>query len=174
MTTYIDFKSLKESVRIEDVAQAFDIELKGSNGSLRGECPMCRGSSRELAVNTKEGSYFCHNAKYGGDLISLIAHTEGVRMKEAAQMIAERMGYQKEEERSDLKPLDYLQPEHEAVEALGIKPDILKATGGGYAPRGILRGTVAIAVRRQDGTLVGYIGIPAHTELKMPKNFMVQ
>ncbi len=31
--------------------------------------------------------------------------------------------------------------------------------GVGYAKRGVMRGTVAIPVRLDDGTLIGYIGI---------------
>ena len=40
--------------------------------------------------------------------------------------------------------------------------------GLGYAPKGILRGTVAIPFRDEQGNLLGYIGI---TEAKLPADF---
>ena len=39
-----------------------------------------------------------------------------------------------------------------------------------YAPRGTLRGTVAVPIRTKDGMLVGYIGI---TEAKLPPRWNV-
>ena len=37
--------------------------------------------------------------------------------------------------------------------------------GWGYAPRGVLRGKVAIPIRTDDGTLCGYVGV---TEVALP------
>jgi len=54
--------------------------------------------------------------------------------------------------------LDYLIHDHEAVVALGIEPEDAKRLGCGYAPRGLMKGTVAWPVRLSDGTLVGYVG----------------
>jgi hypothetical protein len=68
-------------------------------------------------------------------------------------------------ERAGFAPLDYLEPSHEAVEAVGFDPIVAEALGIGYAPKGMLRGTVAVPVRLPDGSLAGYIGI---TEAKLP------
>ena len=65
-------------------------------------------------------------------------------------------------------PLAYLDPAHEAVEMLGLDAETAKALGIGYAPKGILRGTIAVPIRLEDGTLAGYIGI---TEAKLPNRW---
>src|ERR1019366_207860 len=64
--------------------------------------------------------------------------------------------------------LDYLQNDHPAVEAVGFDQETAKALGIGYAPKGLMRGLVAVPVRLEDGTLAGYIGI---TEAKLPPKF---
>jgi hypothetical protein len=48
---------------------------------------------------------------------------------------------------------------HPAVAALGFEPEDAQALGIGYAGRGIMRGLVAIAVRLEDGSLAGYVGV---------------
>jgi len=60
-----------------------------------------------------------------------------------------------------MRPLEHLEPEHEAVTALGLIPDDARRIGVGYAPRGVMKGTVAWPVRLSDGTLIGYIGLSA-------------
>jgi len=52
-----------------------------------------------------------------------------------------------------------------AVEALGFAAEDAKALGIGYCPKGIMRGTLAVPVRLEDGTLAGYLGI---TDAKLP------
>jgi hypothetical protein len=58
-------------------------------------------------------------------------------------------------------PLDYLEHDHITVEALGLA----EALGIGYAPKGMMKGYVAIPIRLPTGELTGYIGV---TEEKLP------
>ena len=67
-----------------------------------------------------------------------------------------------------LEPLSYLEPEHDAVIAIGFDTDVAQSLGIGYAPRGIMRGTVAVPVRDVHGVLRGYIGIEGAT---LPADF---
>jgi hypothetical protein len=48
--------------------------------------------------------------------------------------------------------------EHEALAALELSPDTLRAFGAGYAPKGIMRGKLAIPIHSRDGTLLAYCG----------------
>jgi len=43
------------------------------------------------------------------------------------------------------------------VEAAGFNPDECKVLGIGYAAKGLMRGTVAVPIRDESGTLLGYI-----------------
>jgi len=49
-----------------------------------------------------------------------------------------------------------------------VVPGIAEALGIGYAPKGMMKGYVAIPIRLPTGELTGYIEI---TEAKLPKEF---
>jgi hypothetical protein len=117
--------------------------------------------------------FFCFAAREGGDLIQLAAHIRKCDVKDAAAWLDDGTVPKKEgsgnqvppKGNSPLEPLAYLEHEHVAVEALGFAAEDAKALGIGYCPKGIMRGTVAVPVRLEDGTLAGYIGI---TDAKLP------
>jgi len=56
-----------------------------------------------------------------------------------------------------------------------IDVETAEALGIGYARKGMMRGRVAIPIRKEDGTLVGYCGFSADADpfLKLPTNFAV-
>jgi hypothetical protein len=109
-------------------------------------------------------------------------------LKDAAQALAEHVGMTRnssprnstssrnivpepesaagEEGRKTLAPLSYLDFDHPALAEVGFDPRDAQKLGIGFAPKGIMRGTVAVPVRLSDGTLVGYLGI---TEARLPK-----
>ena len=113
--------------------------------------------------------YYCFSEAKGGDCIALAAHIKGCSAKEAAQFLSGYVPEEKTDQRPEpsqgFKPLEYLDPDHEAVEAVGFDPEDAKSLGIGYAPRGVLRGTVAVPVRNTDGSIACYIGV---TEAKLP------
>ncbi len=175
---YIDFQTLKEQVSIEMVAGMLNIDISHCTDTWRGPCPKCNdGGKRSLAIAPGKG-FYCFSAKKGGDCIALASHLLGVSVKEAAMRIADHFKPKTEEtvsapgeEPSVLNPLAYLHFEHAAVQALGIEKDIAEKLGIGYAKKGIMRGRVAIPLRTDDGTLVGYCGFSADADplLKFPK-----
>lgn len=168
MPKYLDFEAIKADNRIEDVAKRLGLKLKKQGNQLRGTCPSGKGGERALAITPGKQRFYSFGAERGGDVIELVAFIQDIPVKEAAQWL---QGDTAPEERAD-KPrreagdarggfsrLDYLQHEHEAVEALDLDPDVAQALGVGYAPRGVLRGTVAIPLRNDDGSIAGYIGV---------------
>jgi hypothetical protein len=77
-----------------------------------------------------------------------------------------------QEKEGGLQPLAYLEADHPAVEAAGFNPEEAQAIGIGFAGRGMMRGTVAVPIRDEHGTLLGYIGV---TEARCPpKGFFNQ
>lgn len=172
---YIDFEEVKKTVSIEDAIARLDLDMKKNGKQFRGPCPACRsGGERALVATPEKGAFYCFAAQKGGDVIAFVAHIKGCGQKEAAQFLAgDTVPPEKEqEERSErgFKPLDYLQTEHEAVVALGFDSSVAEAVGLGYAPRGVMRGTVAMPLRLEDGTLVGYVGI---TDARLPAKFQL-
>ena len=164
--SFINFAELKEAVDIEQVIPMLNLKLKQSGDQLRGTCLACDGSDRSLVVTPSKNAFYCHEAKKGGDLISLVAHIRGCGMKDAAQFILDSAtGSPPEKETRTFQPLDYLEYEHADVQALGFDLESATRLGIGYAKKGIMRGKIAVPVRLEDGTLCGYIGV---TEAKLP------
>jgi hypothetical protein len=179
---YVDFQAVKERVSIEDAAQKLNLKLmKAGPSQLRGPCPQCQsGGDRALVITPAKNLYCCFAAGgKGGDQIALTAHVLGLETRDAAQWLggtvtepvtSEQVTVtsNRKDHATGFQRLDYLEHDHAAVEALGFDPDVAKALGVGFAGKGILRGTVAVPVRLEDGSLAGYIGV---TDAKLPNRW---
>ena len=174
-TKFIDFQQLKETVRIEALFPRLGLALKQYGEQWRGPCPVCKsGGDRALVVTPTKAVFYCFAAKQGGDVIALVAHIKGMAMKEAAQFLAESSGLNPEpkasaretrisstvpeKEKAGFNPLTYLQSDHPLVQALGVSAETAAHFGAGFAPRGILRGRLAIPIHDRHGTLIAYCG----------------
>jgi hypothetical protein len=173
MTNAIDFAELKQRVSIDRAAEILGLHLKKAGAQLRGPCPICKdGGDRALAITPAKGLYYCFGkCRKGGDAISLAAGARGCSLREAAEFLAEKSGMAKVTANScrdnspqpqtgegKLKPLDYLQAEHEAVQALGVSPETCEHFGAGFAGKGIMRGRFAIPIHDRAGILLAYCG----------------
>lgn len=179
---FVDFAEIKSRVSIEEAVEMLGLIMKSGNNQLRGPCPACqRGGERALVITGSKSAFFCFGSHKGGDVIALVAHIRNCAVKDAAQFLAEQIGLEKQqpqrtapesgarqEGNKTLTALSYLEPEHEAVSAVGFSTEFSKKHGIGYAPKGIMRGTVAIPFRDEHGTLLGYIGV---TECTLPADF---
>jgi CHC2 zinc finger len=181
---YIDFAELKSRTTVMQTAQMLALTLKPSGNQQRGPCPVCNtGGDRALVITPERGLFYCFPAKTGGDLIKLVAHIKGCSQNEAAQLIQSHVGgtvqpvparnagtvpytspTAPQNQKAGLNPLPYLEPEHAAVQALGISPATAAAFGSGYAGKGVLRGRYAVPVHGKDGTLLAYVGIAVSKE----------
>lgn len=185
--SFVDFAEVKEKVSFADTISLLKLELKRSGNQWRGPCTTCNsGGDRALVVTDGRG-WYCFALKKGGDQISLAAHVLEVSAKDAAGELARRAGIVQvpstsastvrkntvpESEGgggSKLQPLSYLEHDHDAVVAVGFDPEFCKEHGIGYAPRGMMRGTIAIPFRDETGALLGYIGVE---DAKLPPDFM--
>jgi DNA primase len=174
---FIDFAELKDRLSIEDAIPRLKLTLKERNGQWRGPCPVCNsGGDRALVITPAKQAFYCFGAKVGGDVIALAAHIRDCGMKEAADYLARNSTVSRgnntssrnssrtvPEERTkeavrSLQPLTYLQPAHSAVQALGLEEATCQAFGAGYAPKGIMRGRLAIPIHDWNGDLLAYCG----------------
>jgi CHC2 zinc finger len=181
---YIDFADLKSRITITQVAEWLALTLKPSGDQQRGACPICNtGGDRALVLTPARGLFYCFPAKVGGDLIKLVAHIKACSQNEAAQLIQSQFGgtapaiparasgavrhsssTAPQNQKAGLNPLAYLEPEHPAVQALGVSPSTAEAFGSGYAGKGVLRGRYAVPVHSKDGILLAYVGIAVSKE----------
>lgn len=183
-TQYIDFEDLKSRCSLEQAMRMVGLKLTKSGAQFRGSCPIHGGGPRTLVVTPGRG-FYCFAEKQGGDQISLVAHVRELPVKEAAAWMLEQIGGKPEPARkaapaarseptAGLKPLDYLETDHEALELLGLSPLVCESLGIGFAPKGTMANRVLIPLRLPDGTLVGYQGIATREDLipliAFPKN----
>lgn len=176
---YHDFQEIKANYPIEDVADRLGLNLKKlKNGQLRGECFSGAEGDRKLVITPAKNLWYSFALNEGGDVIRLVALARDITPKEAAAWICGSSEPEKKpsagssskggEARGGFTALTYLEPNHEAVEALGFDPEVAEALGIGFAPRGVLKGTVAVPIRKEDGTIAGYIGL-TEIEKQPPK-----
>lgn len=175
---YYNFAEIKANYPIEEVAERLGLKLKKQGQQLRGPCFSGDENPRKLVITPAKGMWYSFALDKGGDVIALVAAVKDISPKAAAQWIvgdtepekgrSERSSRERSEARGGFAPLDYLQPDHDAVLALGFDPEDAKKIGVGYAPRGVLRGTVAIPIRTDTGQLIGYIGT---TDAILPKDW---
>lgn len=184
----IDFQAVKKATTIEEVARGFlQLKVVEDGDSLRAPCPSCDSDNpRNLIITPEKGLFYCFKARKGGDLLSLVSHCHGSSVKDAAvalsavYMDSESKGEETQAEpkaeaetpksEGGFSPLKYLDCDHPLVEELGFK-DIAQKAGIGYAGKGMMRTHVAIPVRLEDGTIVGYIGIK--DTVKVPPKWRV-
>ena len=119
-------------------------------------------------------------------MITLASLVRGCTPREAAEFLAEKSGLITPATNSSnsspqptlvegkLKPLDYLQAEHEAVQTLGVSLETATHFGAGFAPKGIMRGRLAIPLHDSSGILLAYCGRALKGEspaMLFPKDF---
>lgn len=168
-STYVDFAAVKRATSIERVADWLGLKMKRHGAQLRCACPVTGGGERALVITPAEDVFYCFapRCQAGGDLLELVAHVQQVSTREAALALQQHLWPSEQ-----LKALDYLVPDADEVQALGIAPHVAKALGIGYAPRGTMAGRVCFPLRSETGKLAGYLGVGADG-LKLPKRFFL-
>lgn len=174
----VDFAEAKKQFPIEKVMEMLGITAeKQRNGQYRCACPIHKGSDpRGFVATPSKALWYCFGGCGGGDVIALVAKVKEITAKEAAEWLVGGTVPRTESEpkAEQFQELGYLEADHDAVAAVGFEPEVAKALGIGFAPKGTLKGTVAIPIRLPDGSLAGYIGIieatlPNRWHLPTPK-----
>jgi hypothetical protein len=189
---YLDFQAIKRSYSMEEIMALTGLAFKKDGKSFRCSCPVHKGGPRSLVVSPAEkddkgdtGVFFCHAANVGGDRVALLAHVRDAKPYGIFKELAESRPAEtpkapppapatvpeekeKEARGTGLPPLPYLESDHDAVRAMGFRPDIAKALGIGFAPRGLHKQRLAVPLRLADGRLAGYLSIPATTSVQLP------
>ncbi len=149
MSHAIDFGELKQRVSIERAAEMLGIKTTKSGAQRRGACPICKaGGDRAFVITPAKGLYYCFGTcSKGGDAITMTANVRNCSLREAAEFLDGKGGSAAaangDSSRNDspqpktengLRPLDYLQAVHEAVQALGVSAETASHFGAGFAP----------------------------------------
>ena len=170
---YIDFQAVKRLVTIEQAAAWLGLTLKNN----RCVCPVNNGDKREMVFNIEKQVFNCFGCSVGGDVIQLVAHVQKSSLKDAALALEKEFrGYVPAKKGLPDGGLDYLDPDHAAVKALGLSAEAAKRIGAGYAPRGTMIKRVLIPIREPTGKLIGYLGINLELDppIKFPSDLTVK
>jgi len=181
MSGFVDFADVKARCSIEQAAKFLGLQCSEERFQLRAPCPACgNGGPRAIVITPAKNLFHCFPSKAGGDKIALVSHVKSVSQKDAAALLLSQATPGTVRSTSAVPatstgtvqdhfpPLDYLEFDHVTVEALGLSPETAEVLGIGYAPKGMMKGYVAIPIRLPTGELTGYIGI---MESKVPKEF---
>ena len=162
---FLDFQAIKRLASLRDVVAWLGLDVKNN----RCQCPVNEGDTREMVFTFDKGIWHCFGCKKkvdprtktGGDQIELVAHVLQVDAEAGRQRTSAKRfhGYAPAQKGLPESGLDYLEAEHEAVQALGISPEKAVQLGIGYAPRGTMVKRVLFPSPRQPrGNCSGYLG----------------
>lgn len=122
MGDFVDFKTVKAEVSVEDVAARYGVDLRRVNSSHeRGRCPLpthpAGDDAKSFSINVTKQVWICHSTacakarrgKKGGDVIELVAVMDGCSLRDAGLKLASWFGIQMPNERrvvADSDPTD--------------------------------------------------------------------
>jgi len=177
MINWLDFKSIKRTVKLESVLRHYHVELRQSGKSqYRGCCPIHRGQGREaFHVNLARNLFHCFACDAGGTVLDFVAAMEGCSLVEAARklqaMTCSSDPWKSTPNGKELVtkrrraplPLNFtltgIDCSHPYLARRGITQKTAVEFGVGfYAGPGLMHGRLVIPVHNADGELVAYCG----------------
>ena len=176
----VDFAEVKSAATVEQVIGFLGLKLTQKEDSFRGVCPLCKSGSREFVITGSKKLFHCFKCKKGGDMLKLVSEAKGIGVKEAAAELAKACGVEKkptlaptEKKAFDVdKYAEGLDPEHKALEPLGLSADTLRTWKAGYSATGVNRGRLALPIEistARHSWLYGNGDQPRPTNLDLPE-----
>ncbi len=87
MSGWVDFRAVKEAIRLEAVLEHYQIEglRQRRRGHLEGRCPIHRGEREDaFHVDLTRNLFHCFACQAGGNVLDLVAAMERCSTREAA------------------------------------------------------------------------------------------
>jgi DNA primase len=177
MINWLDFKSIKQAVRLESVLRHYRVELRPSGkDQYRGCCPIHHGEGRDaFHVNLARDVFHCFSCDAGGTVLDFVAAMEGWSLLDAARRIevmtsspdllkpapdGKVLVTKRRRVSSPLKfALTGIDHSHPYLAERGIAKETAIEFGVGfYAGPGLMHGLLVIPVHNVDGELFAYCG----------------
>src|ERR1700704_670329 len=96
MATWVDYKELKQRVKMQDVLGHYGLtdKLKRKGDNLIGPCPIHKGTNAtQFHVSLAKNNFNCFSDCHGGgNVIDFVAKMEGVDIRAAALKLREWFG----------------------------------------------------------------------------------
>ena len=88
-SNWVDFKTIKRAVTIEQVLVRYGVKLRRMGKELRGRCPIHHGEARILSTPTPTKTRFTASRARQGNVLGLIAAMESCGVRDAALKLCE-------------------------------------------------------------------------------------
>src|SRR3954447_16525631 len=108
MATWVDYKALKQRVKIADVLGQYNLTdtLNRKGDNLVGPCPIHKGTNAtQFHVSIAKNNFNCFGDCHGGgNVIDFVAKMEGVEIRQAALKLQEWFGTEAGDQKSENTP----------------------------------------------------------------------
>lgn len=185
MNRWIDFKKLRKELNFAEVLRYYKVQLKLGGDQHHGFCPLPshnrKRNSASFSANIKKGIWQCFGCGQKGNVIDFAVLMSGAdpangeEVRKVALKLEEQFSRTSEATKPEEKkehdekektvvnaPLDFalkgLEPKHPYLLNRGLMPETIARFGLGYCSRGKLKGRIAIPLKDDGGTLIGYAG----------------
>jgi DNA primase len=187
MSTWVDFKEVKDRLSFKDLLAFYNARLKTKGDKATGFCPLPthkgKGRSPSFSVNLTQKIWQCFGCGAKGNILDFAVRMEGLDpatpadVRKTALMLQERFTHSGERPAAPSKPevpasstlpvivnapLDFtlkeLDPTHPYLAERGFEKKTISHFGLGFCNRGLLKARIAIPLHNQDAKLIGYAG----------------
>ena len=84
MENWVDFKTIKAAVSIQQVLDHYTVKLKRSGKELRGRCPIHKGDGSEsFHANTEKNAFHCFSCQAKGNVLDFVTAMEKCSVRDA-------------------------------------------------------------------------------------------
>ena len=183
--SWVDFKAIKQTVRISQILDHYGLKLKKSGKELRGKCPIHQGEGSDtLHVNIDKNVFHCFSCGAKGNILDFVCAMENCSLRDAGRKLQDwfsvmpgirapepmkptndtQLTTEKAGERGEPnKPLDFrlqgVNYQHPYLAGRGIDPETAEYFGVGYfSGRGSMSGRIVIPIENEHGELLAYAG----------------
>jgi DNA primase len=93
MENWVDFKTIKQAVTLEQVLGHYGIKLKRTGKELRGRCPIHQGEGTDsFHANTEKNAFHCFSCQAKGNVLDFVAAMEKCNIRDAGLKLKEWFG----------------------------------------------------------------------------------
>src|ERR1017187_9183698 len=186
MENWVDFKTIKAAVSMQQVLDHYTVKLKKAGKELRGRCPIHKGEGAEsFHANTEKNAFHCFSCQAKGNVLDFVAAMEKCSVRDAglrlqgwfqisgtgeapaasqkpptgSQPVREEAG----ERGAPNKPLGFrlkgIDHRYPYLAQRGIDPETAEYFGVGFfSGKGSMSGKIVIPIENEAGELVAYAG----------------
>jgi DNA primase len=93
MENWVDFKTIKQTVTLEQVLGRYGIKLKRTGKELRGRCPIHQGEGTDsFHANTEKNAFHCFSCQAKGNVLDFVAAMEKCSIRDAGLKLKDWFG----------------------------------------------------------------------------------